>query len=651
MQTRQAFVTVRAVVIGLIMVCVIVGMTELLSIRYHAAEVAGDTPPPAPTYFLFLYVLMAPALAHVGRRFALASGEMLLIYAMMLIAGPITHLFGIGFLVPHTVAPEYYSKTEPTWQLFRPVLPSWFGPSGADAVAGFLRGTSGRVPWGAWSAPMIAWSALLIALFWVMLCLNVIMRKQWIDSERLVFPMAVIPIALAEEGSASALRHPLQLTRTPLFWAGALFVLVIQAPGALNRYIPSVPTIPLRDIVLVNGDLLPRPWNGVGQIEFHLLFWLIGIVYLLPKEVAFSGWVFYFVGLLESVVAVAYGTSGEAPDVYSNQFPALYAQGAGAAFALTGIVLWSARRHLREVARKAFRRGPQVDDSGSPLSYRVAVLGAIAGTAFLIGWLWLGGMRPWVAALLLGLMLSYFFIFARIRAESGLGMGVILWPKMLDEVMLTIVGAKYLTLSDLTVLFSLRWLYFGPAIGSVMACQLEGFKLAESGGLRGRPVGRVLMLVCAITVPLAFAWTLKTYYTTGFITLPIARPATSMVGTQIHWSYVSLMNAHNSPSGPELGGILAMATGVLVVIALGSLRARFMAFPLHPIGFLAANSWGMQINWLAFLLGWLLKSLITHYGGLRVYNLLLPFFLGLIVGDALHSGLWGLVAWATGGGR
>jgi hypothetical protein len=222
---------------------------------------------------------------------------------------------------------------------------------------------------------------------------------------------------------------------------------------------------------------------------------------------------------------------------------------------------------------------------------------------------------------------------------------------MLDEVMLTIVGAKYLTLSDLTVLFSLRWLYFGPAIGSVMACQLEGFKLAESGGLRGRPVGRVLMLVCAITVPLAFAWTLKTYYTTGFITLPIARPATSMVGTQIHWSYVSLMNAHNSPSGPELGGILAMATGVLVVIALGSLRARFMAFPLHPIGFLAANSWGMQINWLAFLLGWLLKSLITHYGGLRVYNLLLPFFLGLIVGDALHSGLWGLVAWATGGGR
>jgi hypothetical protein len=648
---QQRLVTLRSVVIGLMMVALIVGMTELLSIRYRAAEVAGDTPPPAPTYLLFLYVLLAPVLMRLGRRLALSSGELLLIYAMMIIAGPITHQFGIGFLVPHTIAPEYYARTEPSWQLFRSVLPTWFGPTGPNAVPGFLRGTSGHVPWLAWSWPILAWSSLLIALFWVMLCLNAIMRRQWIDSERLTFPMAAIPIALAEEGGDDALRHPLRLTRTPLFWFGALFVLLLQAPSAINRYFPSFPALPLRDIVLVNGDLLGRPWNGVGQIEFHLLFWLIGIVYLLPKEVAFSGWVFYFVGLLENVLAVAFGSSGEAPDVYTNQFPALYAQGAGAAFALTGIVLWAARHHLRGVLHKALRRDDGIDDSDSPLSYRMAVYGAAIGVLFILGWCWAAGMRLWVAALLFGLMLSYFFIFARIRAEAGLGMGVILWPKMLDEVMLTLVGAKFLTLPDLTTLFALRWLYFGPAIGSVMACQLEGFKLAETGGLRGRRVGKVLLLVCAVTVPLAFAWTLKTYYTAGFISMPIARPATSMVGNQIHASYKNLMSAHDSPGGPELSGILAMGTGALTVVALSSLRARFMGFPLHPIGFLAANSWGMQINWVSFLLGWLLKTLITRYGGLRVYNQLLPLFLGLIVGDALHNGLWGLIAWATGGAR
>src|SRR2546427_1193902 len=49
------------------------------------------------------------------------------------------------------------------------------------------------------------------------------------------------------------------------------------------------------------------------------------------------------------VVAVMYGTTGEVPDVYSNEFPALYSQGAGAAFALTGVALYMARGHLKQV--------------------------------------------------------------------------------------------------------------------------------------------------------------------------------------------------------------------------------------------------------------------------------------------------------------
>ncbi len=71
-------------------------------------------------------------------------------------------------------------------------------------------------------------------------------------------------------------------------------------------------------------------------------------------------------------------------------------------------------------------------------------------------------------------------------------MGVILWPKMIDEMMLTLVGARYLSLSDPTILYSLRWLYFTPAFGSVMAAQMEGFKLGDSGGC----VGAVLAWRC-----------------------------------------------------------------------------------------------------------------------------------------------------------
>jgi uncharacterized metal-binding protein len=92
-----------------------------------------------------------------------------------------------------------------------------------------------------------------------------------------------------------------------------------------------------------------------------------------------------------------------------------------------------------------------------------------------------------------------------------------------------------------------------------------------------------------------------------------------------------------------------MGAGGLVTVALSGLRARFLWFPLHPVGYLAANSWGIHINWLSFFIGWLLNTLITRYGGLKIYRTLLPFFFGLIVGDMLHTVLWGLVTWMTGG--
>src|SRR5207253_9814450 len=138
---------------------------------------------------------------------------------------------------------------------------------------------------------------------------------------------------------------------------GLAIPLVVQLPAELHRYFPQTPAIPLKEVVILDaGKQLSPPWNGLGQVYFSLAFWLVGVVYLLPTELAFSAWVFYFIALFENVVAVAYGTTGEAPSVYSNDFPALYAQGAGAALMLTGITLYTARRHLGAVLRKAFRR-------------------------------------------------------------------------------------------------------------------------------------------------------------------------------------------------------------------------------------------------------------------------------------------------------
>ena len=62
-------IRLRAIVIGLLMSAVIVGMTQALSIERDAAEVGGGAPAPTPTYLLFFYVLLSVPLAAAGLEF------------------------------------------------------------------------------------------------------------------------------------------------------------------------------------------------------------------------------------------------------------------------------------------------------------------------------------------------------------------------------------------------------------------------------------------------------------------------------------------------------------------------------------------------------------------------------------------------------
>jgi len=52
----------------------------------------------------------------------------------------------------------------------------------------------------------------------------------------------------------------------------------------------------------------------------------------------------------------------------------------------------------------------------------------------------------------------------------------------------------------------------------------------------------------------------------------------------------------------------------------------------------------MQYPWFSFFLGWLLKVIVVHAGGLKLYRLLLPFCFGLILGDLVGNGLWAVLA-------
>jgi hypothetical protein len=76
-------------------------------------------------------------------------------------------------------------------------------------------------------------------------------------------------------------------------------------------------------------------------------------------------------------------------------------------------------------------------------------------------------------------------------------------------------------------------------------------------------------------------------------------------------------------------------------------RVRF-GVGLHPIGFLTAPVYGLHMTWFSVMLGWLAKTLLLRLGGMEAYRLALPFFLGLVLGDALSAVFWVIMGVLTG---
>ena len=61
-----------------------------------------------------------------------------------------------------------------------------------------------KIPWGAWAIPLFWWLSFVAVLFFVLFCIVVILRKQWVEKERLIFPLAQVPLQMvegAEKGS------------------------------------------------------------------------------------------------------------------------------------------------------------------------------------------------------------------------------------------------------------------------------------------------------------------------------------------------------------------------------------------------------------------------------------------------------------------
>ncbi len=639
-------VTRRAVIIALILLVVVAFFNFYVEMLWKGGwdtwMVSSGCPAITPVFFLFL--LTAAMLLPRLRRKGLTRRELLAVYAIVLVGAPVVTYAVLAWVLVKSVHYYYMVQVNPYWSgLFLREVPTWFAPSDPAAVTGFFEGQS-RVPWAMWWTPLATWSSFMVALFGASLCLAALIQRPWITAERLTFPIAQVPLTMVEEPGGGKRGSAARFTLSRAFWIGLLISFCLSVFSSLSDRVPAIPHISLGPTEVIGWQKV-GPLAGLGAVSVVFWPWLMAIAYLVPKELSFSVWFFWLVRLGLTVAAVTAGATPQRPEAWwSSSFPAPYYQGTGAVLALTGWMLWGARKHLGRAVRSAFGRRQSADDTSEPLPYRWAVLGFLLCCAFMVWVLWLAQCRVSFALALIALILAYFLIWARIRAETGLGL--LPFPIEINELMMVPFGSRIFRLREMISLVSLRWAY-SPGITTsyevFASTMIESYKIADSARLNSRRLTAGIAGGFVVSLAVGIPLVLIGIYHYGWFGFGFTRSGwLTNVGSYGGGQIAGLLTDPRY-AATDVNGLLGLLGGGAAVLFLGLMRLRFWWWPFHPIGYLAANTWGLQLWAMPFFVGWLAKTLIIRYAGLPLYRRTIPLAAGLIVGDLLNGGLWGVV--------
>ncbi|MCC6445056.1 MAG: hypothetical protein IT210_16560 [Armatimonadetes bacterium] len=578
-------------------------------------------------HIIFLLLLLVPANALLKRflpRLAFSQGEMLTLYVMLCIASALCGMDMVQALMQIVAHVAYFATPANRWDsLLKPILPGWLTVRDREAVTGYFTGNSTLYTLPhlrAWLIPAAAWVGFMVALLWVMLCINVLFRKQWADRERLTFPIVQLPFEMTEPAG--------MLFRNRLMWLGFALAAAVNLLNGLHHLMPSFPSVPVAVYDLQNY-VSGKPWNAVGWTPLYFYPFVIGLGFLLPVDLLFSCWFFYLFLKAERVVssAAAWDAAPGFPYVSHQQF--------GACVGLCLALLWTGRGYLRQV-RQAIQGQPgELAGGREAMSYRAAFWGLAGGMTALIAFSLAAGMSLPVALLFFAFYLVISFAVTRMRAELGAPAHdfVLMGP---DLMIPSLIGTARLAGRDMGML-ALYWWFNRAYRSHPMPHQMEGFRLADRARLDARRLSLAMMLSALVGAAASIWAFLHLGYQYG----------TAAKFWSGHWYgyeiYNRLQGWLESPRPPDGPANIAIGVGMLVSLALMALRARFFWWPFHAIGFTIAGGWSMNQIWVPLFISWLLKILTLRYGGLPAYRSARPFFLGLILGDCAVGPGWSLV--------
>ena len=390
---HKSVVSLRAIIIGLLLI-------PLNAYWIWGLEVVRYTHPTLVVPFsnVMFILLIATALSLSSRklhpRLGLNQGELLVLYVMLSTASALASIDMLQILISNMGHAFWFATPENEWQeLFWKYLPDWLVVKDAKALNAYYKGGSSfyRLEYlKHWATPLFWWGLFTVALIFVMLCINSLLRRQWVEKERLTYPIIQLPLELTANSG--------RFFGNKLMWAGFALAAVISIINGLSYFYPAIPQIPVKRRS-INYLFTDKPWNMMGGTRLSFYPFVIGIGFLIPLDLLFSAWFFYWAYKFQLMVSGMMGWRNIPGSPFYSE------QAFGAIIGISIFVFWAGRENFRRIFSSLFSGRAGEDSSAKePFSYRTTVFGLLIGVAFLVSFSSRAGMSLWGSLVFLGSM-------------------------------------------------------------------------------------------------------------------------------------------------------------------------------------------------------------------------------------------------------
>ena len=618
--------TARALIVGCVCVAVLNVVAPYSEWIVHSTLMTTNYFPLGLAFsFIAVTFLLNPFLKAIRTTAGLSETDLGVVYVMLLAAASVPTYGITGYILSITASTYYFATPENGWaDYLHDAVPSWAVPIDGPATAWFFEGRppGADIPWADWIVPLGWWGSLVAATLAMSLALIVIFRAQWVDSERLGFPLVDIPASLMSETSRRSIFPAVAASR--LFWSGFAVTFLKILWVIPSYFYPQWPTLGRIRLSIRRGKVFPG-------FSSSLTLPLLGISYFVHTDVLFSIWVFNLWNLAEIALFNRLGFTIGTSEIYSISPASLAWQGFGAFSALVAGGVWVAREHLGRVWRRAWLRDSAVDDSGEMMGYRAASLTLVVSALYILLWLHAIGIALPIALFLLYAVVTLYLGLTRIVVEGGLVF--VRGPLLPQAFAMHMVGPLFLTPRTMTGL-ALSYGWACDPIANFMPFGANAARIHTDHRADRGTLIRAMALGLAISLAVSFWFSLRLAYDHGGYNFGewVFRRGGSV-------PFDTIVGKMQAAEGVRPWYYIFFSIGVTATFLLTQLRHRFTWWRLHPIGFSVASVGQVQWTVLTLFVAWMIKTILIRIGGLMLYDRAKPFFIGLAIGHFTAAGV------------